>query len=74
MGGEVVGVYGAILGAGTRDGRAMVSLHCPNRSRRYLIVSSWELQVTAGTSVDAHLSMDMVYMMPSSGVREGCER
>ena len=74
MGGAVGSVYGTILGAGTRDGISMVSLHCPNRSRRSLIVSSWALQVTAGTSVESHLSMDMAYMMPSTGVREGCSR
>ena len=52
-------VIGATLGADTRDGSAMVSLHWKNVLRRLVTASSWELQVTAVTFVIEYVSIDM---------------
>ena len=50
-GGEVGSVDGTTFGAGTGYVRAMGYLHFRNRSRRYVIASSWALQLTEGASV-----------------------
>ena len=74
MGEEVDGIDGFTLGCVTGNAIEIVSLHWPNRLRRFVIASIWELQVNVGASVIAHVSMDMAWMMWSSGAREGFER
>ena len=72
MGGEVGGVDGNTHRAGKGDGRAMVSLHCPNRLWRSVIALSRALKVAAVVSVIVHVSMYMACMMRSYGVIECC--
>ena len=74
MEGYVGGVDGSVIGAVTGYGRAMVSIHWINRSWRFLIASSWVLQVTTVASIIAHVSMEMEWMMQSYGLIEGCVR
>ena len=86
MGGEVIGVDGTTLGAeifsvycttrvaGTRDVRAMESLHWPNILLGSMLALSWASQVTTGTSVIAHVRLYMTWMIRSSGVRGVCVR